>query len=349
MASVTVGAHEVGDGHPTFVIAELSANHNNSLSLAMETIAAAAEAGADAIKLQTYRPDTITFPGSSSVFTVTGAGQWSGRTLYDLYAEGMTPWEWHGELFQEAARLGLEAFSSPFDPTAVAFLADLGVPAYKIASFEITDVPLIDTVARQGKPVIMSTGIADLGDIELAVETCRAAGNDSIILLKCTSAYPAPLNQLNLGTIPDMRERFSTLVGFSDHTMTPTASVAAVALGAHVIERHIILDRDSGGLDSGFSANPGEFSEMVAMIREAEVARGHVTYDLTESAISGRRFARSLFVVADVRQGDLVDDRNVRSIRPADGLHPGRLAALRGHRFATDVAAGTPMTEDLID
>lgn len=349
MTNLVVGRREIGTGCPTFVIAELSANHNQSLERALETIAAAAEAGADAIKLQTYRPDTITFPGASDIFTVRDGSQWNGRTLHDLYSEGMTPWEWHGPLFDEAARLGMEAFSSPFDPTAVDFLEDLGVPAYKIASFEITDIPLIDMVARLGKPVLMSTGIADLADIALAVETCRAAGNDSLVVLKCTSAYPAPLDQLNLRTIPDMQDRFSTHVGFSDHTMSPASAVAAVALGAVVIERHITLDRGAGGIDSDFSANPSEFEEMVTLIREAEAALGSVTYEPTAAGASSRRFARSLFVVADVKRGDLLNDDNVRSIRPADGLHPRRLVALRGHQFVTDVDAGTPLTEDLLD
>lgn len=349
MTSLVVGRHEIGTGCPTFVIAELSANHNQSLAMARETIAAAAEAGADAIKLQTYRPDTITFPGTSPIFTVGDGSQWDGRSLYDLYAEGMTPWEWHGELFEEAARLGLEAFSSPFDPTAVDFLEELGVPAYKIASFEITDIPLIDKVARLGKPVILSTGIADLSDIELALETCRAAGNDRLVVLKCTSAYPAPLDQLNLLTIPDIKDRFSTHVGLSDHTMSPAAAVVAVALGADVIERHITLDRGSGGIDSSFSSNPDEFREMVTLVRQAESALGSVTYEPTAAAVSSRRFARSLFVVADAATGDVVDTRNVRSIRPAGGMHPRHLSSLLGRRFSARVAAGTPLTEDLLD
>lgn len=349
MKSLLLGGRQIGEDHPTFVVAELSANHNNSYAQALETVAAAAEAGADAIKLQTYRPDTITFPSSSQDFVVTGDGKWKNRTLFDLYTEGMTPWEWHAPLFEEAKRLGLEAFSSPFDSSAVDFLEALNVPAYKIASFEITDIPLIEQVARLGKPVIISTGIASLQDIELANETCRKVGNDQIIFLKCTSAYPAPLGDLNLLTIADLRERFSSVVGFSDHTLSATASVTAVALGARVIERHITLDPVTGGLDAHFSADPIEFAQMVRMIREVELALGSVTYSLNASAVAARRYARSLYVVTGVKRGDLVTKSNVKSIRPSFGLHPQRLSSLVGRRFAQDVLAGTALTDNLLD
>ena len=348
MKSLLLGGSQIGEDHPTFVVAELSANHNNSYAQALETVAAAAEAGADAIKLQTYRPDTITFPSSSQDFVVTGDGKWKNRSLFDLYTEGMTPWEWHAPLFEEAKRLGLEAFSSPFDSSAVDFLEALNVPAYKIASFEITDIPLIEQVARLGKPVIISTGIASLQDIELANETCRKVGNDQIIFLKCTSAYPAPANELNLLTIPAITETFGVIAGYSDHTMTPTAAIAAVALGARVIERHITLDRGAGGLDAGFSTTAAEFKELVQQIRETEEALGIVTFELSASGENSRRFSRSLFVTRDVKAGDLVTYENLRSIRPNNGLPPKFLPDLVGRTFSRDVTAGTAMSADFV-
>lgn len=349
MHSVDIGGRLVGPGSPAFVIAEISANHNQSLQLARETIAAAAEAGADAVKLQTYTPDTLTFDSDTEPFQVTQGTLWDGRTLYSLYSEGQTPWEWHSELFEYAKSLGLVAFSSPFDPTAVEFLAGLDVPAYKVASFEIVDIPLIEAIARQGRPVILSTGIAREEDIRLALDACRRMGNDALILLKCTSAYPAPAEELNLRTIADYASRFECLAGFSDHTMTPTAAIAAVALGACVIERHIIVDRALGGLDSQFSTDASEFSSLVQAIREVEAGLGSITYDLTPRASASRRHARSLFVVADVIQGDVVSAANVRSIRPSDGLPPVRLPDVLGRRFASDVVAGTPLSESLLD
>lgn len=348
MTGIAIAGREIGPGHPTYVIAEISANHNGSLELARETIAAAAEVGADAIKLQTYRPDTITFNSSAPPFQITDGTVWDGRTLYDLYVEGQTPWEWHGELFEYAKSLGMDAFSSPFDPTAVALLAELDVPAYKVASFEITDIPLVRLVAEQGKPVILSTGIARESDIALAVQTCRDAGNDDLVVLKCTSSYPAPFDELNLRTIADIPTRFGCLAGISDHTMSVTAALVAVAMGACVIERHIIVDRGLGGLDSSFSTNAAEFADMVARVREAELALGEVTYELTRRAAASRRHSRSLFVVADVAAGDAVTTDNVRSIRPADGMPPVRLPEVLGRHFAVAVTAGTPLGDDLL-
>lgn len=348
MKQVDIRGRLVGPGNPTFVIAEISANHNGSLDLARQTVQAAAAAGADAIKLQTYRPDTITLDSTAEPFQIKESGLWDGRTLYSLYEEGQTPWEWHAELFDLAVSLGMVAFSSPFDLSAVDFLEDLDAPAYKIASFEIVDLPLVEYVARKGRPVIMSTGIAREDDIRRAVDTCRAVGNDDLVVLKCTSAYPAPVSELNLRTIADISERFDCLVGLSDHTMTQTAAIASVALGACIIERHIIMDRGLGGLDSTFSTTAEEFGTLVAAIREAEAALGTVTYELTPGATANRRFARSLFVVTDVRAGDILTDRNVRSIRPADGLPPRKWPEVVGRRFVNDVSAGTPLSEGML-
>ncbi len=348
MRSVSIGGRPVGPGHPVYVIAEVSANHNGSLALARETVAAAAEAGADAIKLQTYRPDTITFHSDAAPFQITDGTLWDGRTLWDIYEEGQTPWEWHAELFEYANSLGLQGFSSPFDPTAVAFLAELGVPAFKVASFEIVDLPLVRLMAEQGVPVILSTGIASEDDITAAVATCREAGNDDLVVLKCTSSYPAPFSELNLRTIPDIAARFDVVPGLSDHTMSVSAAVASVALGACVIERHLIVDRELGGLDSQFSTDATEFADLVARVRETQEGLGEVSYELTPRAAASRRHARSLFVVADVRAGDLVTPENVRSIRPADGMPPARLPQVLGSRFTRDVDAGTPLADDLL-
>jgi len=349
MPDIKLGARTLGDEHPCFVIAELSANHNHDLARALDSIDAAAEAGADAIKLQTYTADTITFRSDAAPFQVSGGTAWDGRTLYDLYDEAHTPWEWHADLFERATSHGIEYLSSPFDPTAVDFLDELDVAAFKVASMEIVDLPLIANMAGRGKPVIVSTGIATVDEIDRAVATCRAAGNDDIVLLQCTSGYPTPLDQLNLRTIPDLRERFGTLVGLSDHTMTHTAVAAATALGACVVEKHFTLDRAAGGPDSTFSMEPHEFAEMVRTIRDVETALGVVTYELQPSARSSRRFARSLFVVVDVRVGDIVSDDNVRSIRPHDGLAPDQLPLLLGKQFVADVSAGTPLTRDLVE
>lgn len=343
-----IGDRPIGLDHPALIVAEISANHNQDLGLARETVAAAAEAGADAIKLQTYTPDTITFPSDAPPFRVHESSAWSGRTLYDIYREGQTPWEWHAELFDYAKSLGMLAFSSPFDPTAVDFLTDLDVPAYKIASFEIADIPLIEKCAEVGRPMIISTGIALLSDIEKAIAACRRVGNDQIVILKCTSAYPAPIDELNLRTVADIRERFGVEVGISDHTMTQTACVAAIALGARVVERHIILSKEIESLDSTFSTDAQEFAALVSAIRETEIALGEISYELTPEAVLNRRFGRSLFVVSDVNVGDEVTLQNVRSIRPADGLPPEKLPEVLGRRFRLNTSAGTPLTPDLL-
>jgi pseudaminic acid synthase len=344
-----IGGHGIGVGFPTFVIAELSANHGHDLDTAMATIRAAADAGADAVKLQTYTPDTITFPSDLECFRVSGGTIWDGSTLYDLYSAAYTPWEWHAQLFDFARECGIECFSSPFDPTAVDFLADLGAPAYKIASFEITDIPLIRKVAALARPVIISTGIATIDEIRSALRTCAAEGNADVVLLKCTSSYPAAHSDMNLRTICDMQRRFGTLVGLSDHSLGHDATVAAVALGACVIEKHIVLDRAMGGPDSAFSMEPMEFSEMVDAIRLTEASLGEVTYELPESAVVSRSHSRSLFVVADVTAGDSVTSENVRSIRPANGLPPVAMDRLGKAQFVVSVEAGTPLSWDMLE
>ena len=332
----------------SFIIAELSANHNQNFDIAVNTIKAAKRAGADAIKLQTYTADTITIDCKSDEFKLKQGTIWDGKYLYDLYKEAYTPWEWHEQLFRVAKEEGLICFSSPFDKTAVDFLENLNTPAYKIASFEITDIPLIEYIASKGKPVIISTGIAQIEDIELALKTCREAGNNKIVLLKCTSSYPAPLEEANLLTMQDMKQRFGVQVGLSDHTISSTASVTAVALGAKVIEKHFILDRSIGGPDASFSMVASEFSEMVKMIRDVEKALGKVTYELSDKVRSSRNFSRSLFVVKDIKKGEEITEENVRSIRPGYGMHTKFLFDILGKRAALDLQRGTPMKSEYI-
>ena len=332
-----------------FIVAELSANHAQDLSLAKETIHAMKEAGADAVKLQTYTPDTMTIDSRREHFLIKQGTLWDGKTFYDLYKEAYTPWEWHEELKELAEKLGLVFFSTPFDKTAVDFLEKLEVPIYKIASFEITDIPLIEYVASKGKPVIISTGIATLSDIEEAVNACRRVGNDRIVLLKCVSAYPTPLEDVNLRTIPNMAETFGCPVGLSDHTLGISVPIAAVALGARVIEKHFILSKDIDSPDREFSLTPEEFGEMVKAVREVEKALGKVTYELTEKMKRGREFVRSLFVVRDVKKGEVFTEENVRSIRPGYGLHPKYLKDILGKRAKRDIERGTPLSWDLVE
>lgn len=344
-----IAGRTLGAGFPTFVIAEISANHRQDLNTAKATIRAAADAGVDAVKFQTYTADSLTYPGSGPWFRISEGTAWDGRTLYDIYSEGEMPWEWHAELFAYARELGLLAFSSPFSPEAVALLETLDAPAYKIASFEIFDHELIRLAASTGKPVIISTGVATVSDIDSALQVCQEVGNDRVALLKCTSAYPAPSEELNLRTIPDLAERFDCMVGYSDHTMGLSAPLGAVALGAAIVERHLTLDRNDGGLDSSFSTSADEFTQLVAAIRDLDVALGEVTYELSPSSQRNRRFGRSLFVVQDVKRGELASGENVRSVRPADGLHPRELARVLGMTFSTDVSAGTPLDWDHLD
>ncbi|WP_051305628.1 pseudaminic acid synthase [Desulfogranum mediterraneum] len=332
-----------------YVVAELSANHGQSLDNAILSVQAARECGADAIKVQTYTPDTLTINCDNDFFRIKHGTIWDGSTLYELYKEAFTPWEWHGEICNEALRQGLDFFSTPFDVTAVDFLEEMGVEIYKIASFEITDIPLVEYVASKGKPVLISTGIATLADIEEAVCACKRAGNSDVTLLKCTSSYPADPEDANLLTIPNLAETFSCRVGISDHTMGHAVAVAAVALGAKVVEKHFILDRSIGGPDSLFSMTPGEFTSMVANIRVVEKALGRVSYDLTQRVEKQRMFARSLFVVKDMQSGDVITAENVRSIRPGYGLAPRFLPSVIGKKVKEDVSKGTPLSFEIID
>jgi pseudaminic acid synthase len=337
-----IGNYTINDKSPSFIIAELSANHNGSLETALETIKAAKRAGADCIKLQTYTADTITIDCNNEDFLIKGT-IWEGKNLYQLYQEAYTPWDWHQALFDMAKEVGLICFSSPFDKTAVDFLESLHTPAYKIASFEITDIPLIEYVASKGKPVIISTGIATNEDIELALDACHRMGNLDIALLKCTSSYPAPLEEANMCMVKDMAERYGVITGLSDHTIGSTAPVVATCFGAKIIEKHFILDRSIGGPDASFSMNESEFTEMVKAVREAEKAIGVVDYNLTEKQSKGKDFSRSLYVVEDIKAGELITEKNVRSIRPGFGMHPKYLSqcinkvatqnASKGNRF----------------
>ena len=331
----------------TFIVAELSANHGHKLEVALESVRAAKEAGADAVKIQTYTADTITLNCDADDFKVKGT-LWDGRTLYDLYQEAYTPWEWHQAIFDEAKKCGLVCFSTPFDKTAVDFLEDLGNPIMKIASFEITDIPLIEYAAKKGKPMVLSTGIAMPEDIELAVQTCRKVGNFDITLLKCTSSYPAPIEEANLMTMADMKQRYGVKVGLSDHTMGYDVAVAAVALGATLVEKHFILDRSIGGPDAAFSMEIKDFAEMVNSIRNVEKAIGQVVYPTDPSKIKGREFSRSLYVADDVKAGDVITEKNVKSVRPGYGLHPKYLPELLGKETTRDLNKGDRFCLDMI-
>jgi len=329
----------IDNSAPVFIIAELSANHNGNLSVALETVRAAKRAGADAIKLQTYTADTITIDCDKEDFRIKGT-IWDGRKLYDLYKDAYTPWEWHKEIFDCAKEEGLICFSSPFDKSAVDFLEELDVPAYKIASFEITDIPLIEYVASKGKPVILSTGIATSEDIEMALDACKRMGNNNIGLLKCTSSYPAPIEEANMAMIPDFKERYKVIPGLSDHTLGSTVPIVATTLGARIIEKHFILDRSVGGPDASFSMNEDEFTNMVKAVREAEKAVGVVSYEPTEKQIKGRAFSRSLYVVKDIKKGEIITEENVRSIRPGFGLHPKHLDKILGQELKVNLKKG---------
>lgn len=323
-----------------FVIAELSANHNGSLQNALDTIKAAHEIGANAIKLQTYTADTLTLNCDKEDFIVKGGTLWDGKSYYELYKEAYTPWEWHKELFEYARSLGIDIFSTPFDKSAVDFLEQFNPSAYKIASFEITDYELVRYTASKKKPIIISTGIALKEEIEDVVRICKEVGNENIILLKCTSAYPAPLELANLKTIPDIKETFKVEVGFSDHTLGITAPILAVGLGASVIEKHFILDRAIGGPDAEFSLDKEEFASMIKAIREAEKLLGTPTYNFDEKNIKGRAFCRSLYVSKDIKKGEVISEENIRSVRPGHGLHPKYLKDILGKKAKRDYSFG---------
>jgi len=331
----------------TYIVAELSANHGGSLDRALETVEAIRESGADAVKLQTYTADTLTIDCDREDFRVSGGTAWDGSTLYELYREAHTPWQWHAELFRCATDHGLDVFSSPFDASAVDFLEQFDPPAYKIASFELIDTPLIEYVAAQGRPIILSTGMATLAEISTSVEIIRKAAVP-LALLKCTSAYPSPPDAMNLRAIADLAERFDVSVGLSDHTLGIAVPIAAVALGATIIEKHFTLSRGDGGADSGFSLEPHEFKDMVDGIRTTEKAMGKVSYSLTEQEQASKAFRRSLYIVEDVAQGDALTAQNVRSIRPAYGMSPDRLPSIIGCRAAMDLERGTPLADSHI-
>jgi len=340
---IEISGRHIGPGNPTYMVAEMSANHNQDLDQAVQIIRAAKEAGADAIKLQTYTPDTITLNCHTEHFRIKGT-MWEGRNLYELYSKAYTPWEWQPKLKQVADELGLDCFSTPFDFTAVDFLEKMDVPAHKIASFELVDLPLIRRVACTGKPVIISTGMASLAEIEEAVHAFRDAGGKHLVLLKCTSAYPSPPEEMNLRTIPHLAGAFGVPVGLSDHTLGIAVPVAAVALGACVIEKHFTLSRAAGGPDAAFSLEASEFKAMVEAVRAAEKALGRVSYEVTEKEKASCVFRRSLFVVEEMKAGEVFTEENVRSIRPGHGLHTRYLAEIIGRQASRDVARGTPLS-----
>ena len=340
---IKIGNRYVGDGERTLLVAEVSANHLQDYGRAEAIIRAAKEAGADAVKLQTYTPDTITLDCDNDYFQITQGTIWDGTTLHKLYEEAYTPWEWQPKLMELANGLGMECFSSPFDATAVDFMREMDMPAYKVASFEINDIPLIRRIARIGKPIIFATGIAYLEDIERALAVCKEEGNEQVILLKCTSTYPSPYEDMNLKVIPHMAETFDCLAGLSDHSMGTAVAVAGVALGAKMVEKHLTLSRADGGPDAAFSMEPEEFRKMAEEIRIVEKALGRVTYELTEKQKKSREDGRSLFVVEDIGKGEIFTEENVRSIRPAFGMHTMYYDEVIGKKARVDIAKGTPL------
>ena len=347
-ANIAIGGRSIGDGNPVYIIAELSANHNQDFNQAVQLIKAAKEAGADAVKLQTYTPDTITIDCDNEYFRIGKGTIWEGKTLYKLYQEAYTPWEWQPKLKQIANDLGMDLFSSPFDSTAVDYLEEIGVPGYKVASFELVDIPLIQKIAKTGKPIIMSTGMATLAEIDEAVTVAREAGCKEIALLKCTSAYPADPTEMNLRTIYHMAEAFGVPVGLSDHTLGIAVPVTAVAIGACIVEKHLTISRNTPGPDSAFSLEPREFKEMVDAIRIAEKAIGSTCYKVTENEKASRIFRRSLFVVKDINAGEVLTEQNVRSIRPGYGLHTRFLNKVIGKKAKIDIKCGTPLALEML-
>ncbi|MFN8442912.1 MAG: pseudaminic acid synthase [Caldilineaceae bacterium] len=342
MNTITINNRAVGPGHPTYMVAEMSANHNQNFDQAVAIIKAAKEAGADAVKLQTYTPDTLTINCHNEYFRIKGT-LWEGRNLYDLYGEAYTPWEWQPKLKDVAGELGIELFSTPFDISAVDFLEEMNVAVHKVASFESVDLPLLRRIGQTGKPVIMSTGMATLAEIDEAVQTLRNAGTKELVLLKCTSAYPSPPDAMNLRTIPHLAAAFDVVAGLSDHTLGITVPVSAVTLGACMIEKHFTVARNLGGPDSKFSLEPAEFKAMVEAVRTVERALGEVHYGLQPDEEVSRVFRRSLFVVQEMQPGDLFSAENVRSIRPGHGLHTRFLDEVIGRRASQKIERGTPL------
>lgn len=346
---INIAGKVLGGEVPAFIIAEVSANHLQNFDNAVSIIREAKRAGADAVKLQTYTPDTITLDCDNKYFQITQGTIWDGTTLHKLYQEAYTPWGWQSKLQKVAAEEGIIFFSSPFDYTSVDFLEEMDVPAYKIASFEITDIPFIEYIASKGKPIIISTGIATLGDIEEALGACKQVGNHQVALLKCTSAYPSPLEDINLKVIPNMKDTFGTIVGLSDHSLGHTVALGAVALGAKIVEKHLTLSRADGGPDAAFSMEPHEFKEMVDKIRDLEKALGKVTYELTDKQKKSREHSRSLFVVKDIKKGETFTDDNVKSIRPGFGLATKYIRNVIGKSARINIKKGTPMDWSLIE
>jgi pseudaminic acid synthase len=347
---IRIGNHTLGLGHPAFIVAEMSGNHGGSLDRAIEILRAVKRSGADAIKLQTYTADTITLKCDQEDFLIPAGTPWEEHsTLWDLYDKAHTPWDWHEPIFREARALGLEVFSSPFDESAVELLERLDAPAYKIASPEITDIPLLERVAHTGKPIIISTGISELVDIELALSTLRGAGAREIVVLKCTTAYPAPIEESNLRTIADMISRFGVLSGLSDHSIGTAAPVAAVALGASFIEKHFTLDDSKETVDSFFSSGEEEFTRMVQDIRLVEKALGYTSYEISPSALPSLRGRRSLYVSAEIKAGEKITEHNIKSVRPSFGLHPRFYKELLGRRVKRDLQRGDRLNWDLIE
>lgn len=343
MRHIVINGRQIGGGAPVYIVAEMSANHHQDFEQAVGLIRAAKDAGADAIKLQTYTPDTLTIDCNNEYFQVGQGTIWAGRKLYELYGEAYTPWQWQPKLKEVARELGLDLFSTPFDETAVDFLEEMGVPAYKIASFEVVDLPLVRRIAQTGKPIIMSTGMATLAEIDEAVQAAREAGSNQIALLKCTSAYPAPAEEMNLQTLPHLANAFNVPVGLSDHTLGIAVPAAAVALGASIVEKHFTLSRQTPGPDSAFSLEPQEFKAMVDAIRTVEKALGDVHYGVSEREAKSQVFRRSLFVVSDMKAGEEFTAHNIRSIRPGYGLPPKYLEEILGRRAACDIPKGTPV------
>ncbi|EJP6470956.1 pseudaminic acid synthase [Clostridium sporogenes] len=346
---IYIANRKISEKGSTFIIAEISANHLMNYDRAVDIMVAAKESGADAVKLQTYTPDTITIDCNKEEFLATPGSPWEGMNLYQLYQTAYTPWEWQPKLMQLAKELDIVCFSSPFDLTAVDFMEEMNMPAYKVASFEINDIPLIKKIARKGKPIIISTGISYMNEIEEAVRTCKEEGNENIILLKCTSAYPAPYEDINLRTIPNMKEAFGCIIGLSDHTLGDSVALASVAIGAKVIEKHLTLRRDDGGPDSTFSMEPEEFANMVKNIRIIEKAMGRVTYELTEKQKNSRDRSRSLYVVEDIIEGEAFTDKNIRSIRPGHGLHTRYYESILGKKARCNLKKGTALQWKYID
>lgn len=348
MQEISIAGRRIGPDHPPYVICELSGNHNGELARALRMMEAAKATGADAVKLQTYTADTITLDHDGDQFRIKG-GLWDGQRLYDLYQEASTPWEWHEALFAKGRELGITVFSTPFDKTAVDLLEGLGAPAYKVASFEVVDLPLVEYIASKRKPMIISTGLANLGEIQDVITAARKGGADGLVVLHCISAYPAPMEDANLRTIPNLAETFGVISGLSDHTMGTTASVAAVALGGSVIEKHFTLARADGGPDSAFSLEPAEFTRLVEDCKGAWAALGQIRYDLKGSEAGNIVYRRSLYVTRDVRAGETLTEANVRSIRPGYGLAPKHLPEVLGRRAARDLARGEPLAWAMVE